>query len=351
MLSEAPPPKTVQFHHPFFQTNAGGYFHLDQADRRPVYVINLGDQAGIVSIQSIRQELLLGDHGDDQAMLEAVSEALKFVDEIHMGDSLPNEIVNGEASWEPETRHRKIADQRVVAAMVKWSEKWDGPITDVEDLRQFTAQYVDQEKIARALRRLDETVGEEGHGLTRIQPVLKRLAKELSYIEAQRETLERIRRIGRILEHVRRVGGGQSSDTHEVTSVLRLFKLMMRSLDDRLASVDEQVREFLAAVSAHETLFEHIRSVRDDLRHQLMAWDETLSQWDSVTRKDIESTDITPKIGDLYRFLAPRYAPTDDWVRIDQFKESAGSDGGADSGESAQPAPHDGAGQPVLAGG
>ena len=336
MSSEASPLKTVRFHHPFFQTNADGYFHLDQADRRPVYVIKLGDQAGIVSLQSIRQELLLGGHEEDEAMLDAVGEALKFVDEVHMGDTLPSEIVTGEASWEPESRHRKIADQRVVAAMVKWSEGWDGPISEFEDLRWFTAEFVDQEKIARALRRLDETVGNRSSGLRRIQPVLKGLARELSYIEAQRETLERIRRIGRILEHVRRVGGGQSSDTHEVTSVLRLFRLMMKTFDEALSSVDDQVAEFLAAVSAHETLFDHIRQVRDELRHQLMAWEELLTHWDEVTRKNIEITDVAPKIGDLYRFLAPRYAPTDDWVRIDQFREGVAANGGADVDESAE---------------
>ncbi len=91
----------MQFQHDFFQTNANGYFHLDLADHRPVYVINLGDQAGIVSLQSIKRELQLGEFREDEAMLDAVGEALKFVDEIHMGDSLPPEMITGEASWEP----------------------------------------------------------------------------------------------------------------------------------------------------------------------------------------------------------------------------------------------------------
>jgi len=329
----------VKFKHSFFETNANGFFHLDPADQRPVYVISLGDQSGIVSFQSIRQELLLGDNGEDEAMLDAVGEALKFVGEIHMGDTLPNEIVTGEASWEPKQRHRTTADRRVVAAMVKWSEGWDGPISELADLQKFTVEHVDQEKIAQALKRLNEKVDGEGQGLSRIQPVLKRLAKELSYIEAQRETLERIRRIGKILEHIRRVGGGQASDTHDVSGVIRLFKQMMAMFDKELASVDDQVAEFLAAVSAHEALFVHIRQVRNELRCQLMVWDEYLPEWDSVNRKNVDAFDVTTKIGDLYRFLAPRYAPTDEWVRIDQYKGGAAADDGADSEKSAvQPA-------------
>ena len=310
--------RTVQFQHPFFHINADGYFHVDRTDRRPVYVINLGDQGGIISFQSIRRELLLGNDGADQTMLNAVGEVLKFVNEIHLGDALPSEIVNGEASWEPEAHHRKVADQRVVAAMVKWSEGWDGPISELNDLRQFTAQHVDHDKIARALRRLDKTVGTESHGLTRIQPVLEKLAKELSYIEAQRETLERIRRIGRLLEHIRRAGGGQANDPHEIAAVLRVFKIMMKTLDKELASVDDQVAEFLAAVSAHETLYEHIRRVRDQLRSQLISWEEPLTHWENVTRKDIDLTEVAPKVGYLYRFLAPLYAPVDKWVRTAQ---------------------------------
>ncbi len=336
MLTDTSPLKTVQFNHPYFQTNVAGYFHLDQADRQPVYVVNLGDQAAIVSFRAIRQDILMGDDEADRAMLHAVSEALRFVREIHMGDTLPNEIVSGEASWEPEGRHRKTADQRVVAAMVKWSEGWDGSISDVEDLRKFTTEHVNQEKIALALRRLDKMVDDGSHGLTRIQPVLKRLAKELSYIEAQRETLQRIRRIGKILEHIRRIGGGQAGDTEEVTSVLRLYKLMMAALDKVLASVDDQVVEFLAAVSEPETLFAHIRQVRDELRYQLMAWEEPLPEWDTVNRKNIDSFDVTSKIGDLYRFLAPRFAPVDEWVRIDQYKEGATAGDGADSEEGAE---------------
>lgn len=339
-LSDASPSGTVQFQHEFFQTNADGFFHLDQADRRPVYVINLGDQAGTVSFPSIRREFLQGDNGADEAMLDAVGEALKFVEEIHMGDTLPPEVVNGEASWEPLPRHRATADRRVVAAMVKWSEGWEGPISDLEDLQRFTNEHVNQEKIAQALNRLHTDVDGDGQGLTRIQPVLKKLAKELSYIEAQRETIERIKRIGRILEHIRRIGGGQSGDTNEVTGVLRSFKPMMGIFNEELASVDDQMGEFLGAVSAHEVPFEHIRQVRNEMRHQLMDWDEYLPDWDIVTRKNIDTIDVAPFIGKLYRFLAPRFSPVDEWVRMDQYDqngESAGAGEGVNGAEGATP--------------
>ena len=63
----------MQFQHTFFRTNAEGHFRLNGADRRPVYVISLGDQSGVVSFPSIKQLFELGDYGADVAMLDAVA--------------------------------------------------------------------------------------------------------------------------------------------------------------------------------------------------------------------------------------------------------------------------------------
>ena len=314
-------PNTVQFQHPFFSTNADGHFRLNGAERLPVYVISLGDQSGVVSFLSIKQQLALGDHGADEAMLDAVAEALKFVGELRLGDTLPDEIVSGEASWEPDARHLKIANRRIVAAMVKWSEQWEGPIAELSDLRRFLAEHVDREKIARALGRLDTIVGNGDGGVSQIQPVLMGLAKELSYIEALRENIERIRRIGAILEHVRTAGGGQANDTHKTAAVLRVFNNMMGMFNEMLASVDRQIDDISAAVAAHETVGGQMRQIRDQLRCELIAWEEQLTHWDGVTPKNIDLTVMAPKVGDLYRFLAPLYSPVDDWTRLKTYKD------------------------------
>ncbi len=337
----------MRFNHPYFEVNEGGYFKLDPADRRPVYMVNLGDQTGMVSMQAVRKVLLLDHAENDIAMLDRVGEALRFVPEIHLGDGLPSEIFDGEASWEIEEHHCKIADRRVVAAMVKWSEGWEGQITELGALQQFTEEYVNQEKVARALKRLDKTVGQESHGLSRIQPVLERLTKELSYIEALRETVEQVRRIGKILEYIRRVGGVRAGDTEDVTAVLRLFKPMMATLDERLASVDDQVTDFLAAVSEHETLYKHIQEVRDELRFELSNWEGLLAQWRDISPKNVDLADFAPKVADLYRFLAPWYSPVDEWELRDRRYDAGAPSQGAgpdeiwqeDSAERAEESP------------
>lgn len=74
-------------------------------------------------------------------------------------------------------------------SMVKWSEGRQGPVSELEDLQRFSNEHVNQGKIAQAPNWLHTNVDGESQGLTRIQPVLKEFAKELSYIEVQRETI------------------------------------------------------------------------------------------------------------------------------------------------------------------
>lgn len=323
--------KNVRFEHVFFRTNADGYFRLDQTDRRPVYVINLGEQTGVVSLQSIRQDLLVADDGADLAMLDAVGEALKFVNTLRLGEALPSEVVNGQASWKPEAHHLKTANRRIVAALVKWSEGWEGPITELYDLRQFLSHHVDRRKITQALQRLSAAV--DGDGEVRIQPVLMELARELSYIEALREKITRVSRIGRILEDIRRAGGRQANDMHEVAAVLRLFSHMVRTFDDMLSTVDEQILDILAAVSAHETVGKNIRDIRNELRSQLIPWEEPLVQWEDVSEKEVNLAAVASKVSDLYRMLAPLYSPVDEWVRTGSYHEVIGPDRSAESDE------------------
>lgn len=300
-----------------------------------MYVVQLGDQTGVVSLQSIRQELSSDEYRADRAMLDAVAEALKFVAELRVGDPLPSEIIDGTPSWQPEARHHKTANRRIVAAMVRWSGEWEGPVIATRDLRRFLEDEVDKEKIARALGRLEDAVANAEQGPGEIQQILLGLTEHLAYIEALREKVARIRRIGAILERVRRRGGGQANDTQEAAAVLRVFNHMMLSFDAMLASVDDKITDIEAAVLQHEAVGDHIGKVRNGLYRALTVWNEPLRQWDDVNTDKFDMVEVAPKVAELYRFLAPLYAPVDEWERINSYRgkdeadQSAGSGGAA----------------------
>lgn len=314
--------KTVQFEHAFFATNADGYFRLDDGSRRPVYVVNLGDQTGVVPVSAIRQEIGSAD-GADQSMLDCVVDALKYARSIRIGDTLPSEVISGEASWQPEERHRKTANRRIVAAMVRWSGEWDGPVVQTRDLRRFLAEQVDQRKLARSIDKLERTLAETGDGQGNVQPILNKLTDELSYVETQRERVEHIRRIGNILDHLRRAGSGQANDVQEIAAVLRVFNNMMVQFDEKLARVDQAIGDLHDAVLRHDAVSDLMRQIRDDLRLELFAWEERLEEWNKITPRNFDALAVTAMIGDLYRFLAPLYAPVDQWSRIDDCRDIA----------------------------
>ncbi len=62
--------------------------------------------------------------------------------------------------------------------------------------------------------------------------------------------------------------------------------------------------------------------MRNDLHQELMIWEEPLAQWEEVTEQNFDASEVAPKVADLYRFLAPLYAPVDEWERIDNYRSS-----------------------------
>lgn len=317
--SDASGANLVQFDHDFFRTNGDGCFRMDETGRRPVYEINLGDQTGVMPLRAIKKIIETGDNPADHEMLDKVAEALRYVSDIRVGDALPAEIVDGGASWTPAARHATTANQRIVASMVSWSGGSDDEPVNTRDLRRFMTEQVDRVKISRALQMLEEAVGEDDEGPDDIQSALVTLTNELSYIEALREKMQRIKRIGKILTYLRNAGGGQANDASEVAAVMRVFNHMMLKLEERLAPVDAELSDISHAVRDHEHVCELMQQVRNDLWFELMPFDAILEKWDSVSPKSTDMSELTAMVGDLYRFLAPVYSPVDEWTRLDQI--------------------------------
>ena len=60
--------------------------------------------------------------------------------------------------------------------------------------------------------------------------------------------------------------------------------------------------------------------MRDDLYRRLKAWDKIFESWEEVTMS--RSDDNEGLLRETYRFLAPRFMKTDDWVLYSQLLES-----------------------------
>jgi hypothetical protein len=59
-----------------------------------------------------------------------------------------------------------------------------------------------------------------------------------------------------------------------------------------------------------------LRSSRDDLHCRLEPWAGIANDWERVNVTALDPFSITPKLRDLYRFLASRLMPTDEWALV-----------------------------------
>ena len=67
------------------------------------------------SVCVLRREFDLGDESNDAKLLDSVAKSLKYVKQIRPNDLIPQEILDGTASWSVEDRHRAVARDRLAA--------------------------------------------------------------------------------------------------------------------------------------------------------------------------------------------------------------------------------------------
>jgi hypothetical protein len=88
-------------------------FRLAESDGAPVMVVHLGDKEAAIPLTAMKREFGIEKGSDDGRMLDLVVQSLDFVAGLRIGDPLPPEVLSGEASWEPDEVHLRIANARL----------------------------------------------------------------------------------------------------------------------------------------------------------------------------------------------------------------------------------------------
>ena len=73
-------------------------------------------------LAAIRREYTIADDSPDGLVLDLVDSALDYVSRIALGDSLPSEVLTGEASWKPDPNHVRRAAARLRLNLMEWLE-------------------------------------------------------------------------------------------------------------------------------------------------------------------------------------------------------------------------------------
>ena len=91
------------FGHKVFSIDGCHFTSVHKGEAR--FKLPMGDSFGSIAFPALRQEFGIDEDSADGKMLKTVEEGLKFVKNIHPGDSIPSELLDGSASWSVDSVH------------------------------------------------------------------------------------------------------------------------------------------------------------------------------------------------------------------------------------------------------
>ena len=272
----------------------------------PVMAMPLGECEAAVPLRALQREFAISEDSDDGRMIDLIERALDFVTVLRPGDRLPSEILTGAASWEPTGEHSLRARSVVESHLLAWAAQSGAAGTGIDHPIEHRLKAAVQ--AAAVLLGIDTAATEARIAM---------LMDELTYLEALRDRLlYRVEHLTHKAVQITRSRGGErmrANTTGETLGqVVRLSSLAIRDLRGRFADLDLRIEDLMGTLDRIDGQLAFIRSCRDWLHRSLRAWSPVLDRWEEAPPI------MFPGIGDLlqltYRFLAPRYMPTTEWL-------------------------------------
>ena len=286
-------------------------FVLSRATEEPVMRMMLGKLEVEVPISKICTEFKIEPKSFDGQLLDMAAKGLKYVREIRPGDTIPNELIDGTASWRVEEKHYQIAHGRLTVQLVTWLTGGETVISSPEQLAQIVEDPLTKQRVTDAFKMIANKLSLSGDGEEEVGKRIEKLAKELSYIEALRERAQGLHAIRKGLEVAHRLYGRERQTKEEIVRMQTLCLPPITDMEQRFAQVDAQTGEILVMLKAFEQNVGYIREMRDDLHQALMPWDEVVDDWQVVGEEKGSEMDAILK--KTYHFLAKKFSQASHW--------------------------------------
>lgn len=320
--AKAKPPSTVTFEIPLFARVDDGVFRKS-SDGVPMFALRIGETEATLPLKGIAMEYNLEPGSADAEMLNFVAEGLNFVKALRIGDAIPKELLTGEPSWEITDSHRLLAQQRLSMQLVTWMSGEEMMEPDPTQLLAIAEDAEMQKSVNEALGAAAEELG-FGGDKEKVLALIEELAEELAPIEALREKLEKVLDIRRKVQALRRVYAKEMSALEIANSVARLMEVAAPEFVERFEEIDMKTSEIMTAMRNMAEQKKYVRQQRDDLYCRLVIWDDMFEWWDQVVLEN--NGDNVETMRESYRFLAPRFMQTDEWVLMSQVQGSGKPD-------------------------
>ncbi len=310
-------PTSCVLEHRAFSSFGPVSFRRSPTDQAPVMVVQLGDREAMVPLRALQRELGIEDDSGDGRMLALIVEALDFVSSLAPGDKLPSEVLTGQASWQPDAVHLRLAAARIRMQLAAWlgGEAEATALAEPQAMMTLAEDPTHRQKVQQAFARAAEELGLPDS--SEVVALVEDLARELGYIEALRDRLlRRVQEVCVRLELLFKGWRGDSSHLETLTQVRRLSALALRQISSRFDELDAQTGEVVSALRNAESQRVFIRSNRDWLYRSLLSWQPILTEW-ATPPLQLDET-AWSLLARTYKFLAPRYMPVTEWTLMNR---------------------------------
>jgi hypothetical protein len=299
------------FHHKVFSVE-GSHFSAKKGGRDPCFNMPLGDAMASIALATLRGEFAIAEDSEDSRLLTVVQDALKHVKIIRVNDAIPSELLDGTASWSVDDRHRLVARCRLAQQLVAWLGGTGEGATDLAEFQRQIETPEIKEKIREAIGKIAQQLGIADQAADVIDKRIEILAHEMSYIEGLRERFGEIQAIHPMVTRVANADDQSLRIQEDSARILVLLSLSYKKIGSEFDLLVKQFENIMDSLGAVETYVQMIRSVRDEIRAELVIWDELIEEWRAYTAKESDGK-AAQVIEHTYRFLAQNYPIVQVW--------------------------------------
>ncbi len=299
------------FKHKVFDV-PGAVFKMDRVNRTVALHLQLGGAVASIDMNQIRKSFSIDPESEDGHMLVNVEKSLRFVREIRPGDSIPNEILDGTASWTIDAKHYERARSKVLVQLVRWMTDGNSAIDPNADVMKLIESPEVKSKINEAFGAAARQLGMKEMDKEMITGMISHLSNELAYIEALRDKVAGYFIIKRKIKDLQTTYRTDRRIAETLERVSALITPPFAKLREQFQLVDAQTAEVMSSLRQLTATVQFLRGIRDELREFVLLWNDLDTAWLEVRLQRGAACEAV--ITRTYRFVATHYSMTQRWA-------------------------------------
>ena len=284
----------------------GAHFELTGHPKKPMFAVDMGAGRGFISLKHLRLTFFIEPGSHDDRLIDRAEAGLHFVPDIRPGDEIPNEILDGTASWTVARKHKQIARGRLQVQLLSWMSGKPIVYASQDDLKKIMADDANKKSLKGAFTKAAVALGIDPSESEKVLDRIETMAREICYIEALRDRAGELRKIQANVAALVKV---YSSDPRASADLGRIKLLMVKAVaetDDIFNNIDAETADVLSALMAIDDIIRSVRRARDDAHFIMMEWDPVLAKWQNLAM--VRSQEVDKALSMTYQFLAKRFA-------------------------------------------